>query len=49
MAAPTRAAVTALTPGSPFTTRETVLMLTSAALATSRMVGLATLADAIPR
>ena len=39
----------ALTPGSPFTTRETVLMLTSAAVATSRMVGLATLADASPR
>src|SRR4051812_30925208 len=39
----TRAAVSARTPGSRFTTRETVLRLTPAVIATSRIVGLATL------
>src|SRR4051794_412594 len=43
MAASTRAAVAALTPRSPFTTRETVLTLTAAVVATSRIVGLAIL------
>src|SRR3954468_22053457 len=39
MTACTRAAVAACTPGSRLTTRETVLRLTPAVLATSRMVG----------
>src|SRR3954451_16535294 len=39
MAASTRAAVSARTPGSWLTTRETVFRLTPAVLATSRMVG----------
>src|SRR5919109_3091588 len=48
MAASTRAAVTGRTPRSPFTTRETVLTLTPAMLATYRMVGLATSGTATP-
>ena len=39
MARSTRAAVSGRTPDSPLTTRETVMRLTPAALATSRMVG----------
>jgi hypothetical protein len=42
IAASTRAAVSARTPASRFTTRETVFRLTPAVLATSRIVGLAT-------
>ncbi len=38
-AAVTRAVKRGVTPGSPLTTRDTVLMLTRAAAATSRMVG----------
>src|SRR5215211_6129926 len=44
MATSTRAAVSSRTPPSPLTTRDTVLTLTPAVRATSRMVGLATLA-----
>ncbi|GGO65327.1 hypothetical protein GCM10012289_16760 [Nonomuraea cavernae] len=40
MASRTRSAVAGLTPGSPFTTRETVLSATPAAEATSFIVGL---------
>jgi hypothetical protein len=40
MAAATRAAVSARTPGSSLTTRETVFRLTPAVLATSRIVAL---------
>src|ERR1700760_709321 len=39
MARSTRAAVSGCTPGSPLTTRETVIRLPPAAVATSRMVG----------
>src|ERR1700742_315720 len=39
MARSTRAAVSGSTPGSPLTTRDTVIRLTPAAAATSRMVG----------
>jgi len=45
MAASTRAAVAGRTPFSLFTTRETVFKLTPALLATSRIVGLATLSS----
>jgi hypothetical protein len=45
MAASTRAAVAGRTPFSLFTTRETVFKLTPAVLATSRIVGLATLSS----
>ena len=45
MAASTRAAVAGRTPSSLFTTRETVFRLTPALLATSRIVGLATLSS----
>ena len=45
MAASTRAAVAGRTPFSLLTTRETVFRLTPAVLATSRIVGLATLSS----
>jgi hypothetical protein len=45
IAASTRAAVSARTPASAFTTRDTVFRLTPAVLATSRIVGLATCCD----
>ena len=48
MAASTRAAVAGRTPSSLLTTRETVFRLTPAVLATSRIVGLATLSSLSP-
>ena len=49
IAASTRAAVAGRTPSSLLTTRETVFRLTPAVLATSRIVGLATLSWLSPR